>query len=209
MGLFVTGTDTDVGKSVASSWLLHQLRGYYWKPVQSGLQGETDRQMVMRLSGLPGDHFLQERYSLQLPRSPHEAARKEGVTIQLTDFCMPSTPAPLVVEGAGGVMVPLNEHHLMVDLMVHLQLPVVLVCRTALGTINHTLLSLQALRHRGLTVVGVILNGEGDEENLQAIKNYGNVKILAHIPKLSPLDQSNLARIPPLCNDWPQCLSLT
>lgn len=205
-GVFVTGTDTDVGKSVASAWLVRRLDGCYWKPVQSGLAGESDTAMVARLSGLPVERFYPSRHRLQAPRSPHEAARKEGVVIGLGDFRLPDAPGPVVVEGAGGVLVPLNQEAFMVDLMGQLGLPVVLVCRTALGTINHTLLSLEALRSRGVTVAGVILNGAPDPENRQAIASFGRVAILADIPHLPQLDEHTLGQIVPACGDWRQRL---
>ncbi|MBF0310067.1 MAG: dethiobiotin synthase [Magnetococcales bacterium] len=184
-GCFVTGTDTGVGKSVAAAWLVRELDGDYWKPVQCGLEdGEGDGERVARLAGVAGERIHPERYRLNLPRSPHEAAAREGITIRLSDFVLPQSVRPLVVEGAGGVLVPLNDHDFMVDLMRHLGLPVALVARTALGTINHTLLSLEALRRRGVEVAGVILNGDPDVDNRAAICRYGQVEVLGEIPVL-------------------------
>ncbi|MBF0584797.1 MAG: dethiobiotin synthase [Magnetococcales bacterium] len=195
-GFFVTGTDTGVGKSVASAWLLHRWDGNYWKPVQSGAGTEEgDTAVVQRLSGLPAERFHPPAYTLALPRSPHEAANHEGITIRMDHLKLPNaTPRPWVVEGAGGIMVPLNENHLMLDLMVQLELPIILVARTTLGTINHTLLSLAALRSRNLTIAGVILNGVPDHENRRAITHYGQVAILADIPLLQPLERTQLLR---------------
>lgn len=192
-GFFVTGTDTGVGKSVISAWLLHRWEGIYWKPIQSGAGfEESDTAFVQRLSGLPADRFHPSAYTLALPRSPHEAARHAGVTIRMEQLTLPAAPQPWIVEGAGGIFVPLNETHFMLDLMVQLGLPVILVARTTLGTINHTLLSLAALRSRGLMVAGVILNGRPDVENRRAIVQYGQVTILAEMPVLQPLDQESL-----------------
>ncbi|MBF0185683.1 MAG: dethiobiotin synthase [Magnetococcales bacterium] len=196
-GYFVTGTDTGIGKTVVSAWLVHHLAAAYWKPVQSGAGPgeEGDREVVGRLSGVAAERLHPSTYCLALPRSPHEAARQEEVTISLQALHLPEERRPLIVEGAGGVLVPLNERELMVDLMVHLALPVLLVARTQLGTINHTLLSLHCLRHAGLTVAGVILNGAADRENRLAIEHYGQVPILAELPWLQPLDWQRLLAV--------------
>lgn len=193
-GWFVTGTDTGVGKSVAAAWLVRGLGAAYWKPVQSGLDGEGDAEVVAQLGRPTMIH--PSTYLLDAPLSPHEAARQQGITIDLAAFRLPTGPRPLVVEGAGGVLVPLNREALMVDLMQQLGLPVILVCRTTLGTINHTLLSLEALRRRGLAVTGVILNGPRDETNQEAITHYGRVTVLAHLPPIDPLTPASLAAIP-------------
>ncbi len=196
-GFFVTGTDTGVGKSVVSAWLLHRWEAAYWKPVQSGAGSgeESDTAFVRRLSGLPEERFHPPVYTLALPRSPHEAARKEGVEIRLERLQRPVDHRPLVVEGAGGILVPLNDQQTMLDLMAQLGLPVILVARTTLGTINHTLLSLACLRSRGLTVAGVILNGNPDPDNRQAIGHYGQVTILAELPLLQPLTREGLLEV--------------
>ena len=193
-GFFVTGTDTGVGKSVACAWLLHRWRAAYWKPIQAGFGAEeaTDTAFVQQLSGLPEQRFHTPAYTLALPRSPHEAARKEGIVIRMDRLRCPTESRPLVVEGAGGIMVPLNESHFMLDLMEQLALPVILVARTTLGTINHTLLSLACLRSRGIALAGVILNGPSDPENRQAIRHYGQVEILAEIPRFHPLEREAL-----------------
>lgn len=195
-GWFVTGTDTGVGKTVASAWLVHHLDGDYWKPVQSGLEGETDVAAVLRLSGASPGRMHPSAHVFKAPLSPHAAAALEGVTIDLADFRLPATGRPLVVEGAGGVLVPLNGEALMVDLMVRLALPVVVVSRTALGTINHTLLTLEALRHRGLEVAGVVLAGPPNPGNREAIREYGRVAILGEIPPLEPLTRGAIAALP-------------
>ena len=191
-GFFVTGTDTGVGKTVACAWLVQQMAGVYWKPIQAGLTGESDTAVLQRLCMLPDNRILPPVYELTHPRSPHEAAQRDGVVISLAAMPRPWSARPLIVEGAGGVMVPLNDNAFMVDLMVHLALPVVLTARTTLGTINHTLLSLECLRQRGLQVAGVILNGPPDPQNRHAIHTYGSVEILAEIPPLNPLNRSSL-----------------
>ncbi len=193
-GFFVTGTDTGVGKTVVSAWLVQRLSAAYWKPIQSGLEEESDSNVVGRLtSGL----IIPEACRLRAPLSPHEAARRDGVVLNLVDFVLPESEHPLVVEGAGGVMVPLNDQGvLMVDLMAGLGLPVILTARTALGSINHTLLSLEVLRNRRVPVAGVILSGPPNLVNREAIVRFGAVRVLAEIPWLAPLSATTLAAVP-------------
>jgi dethiobiotin synthetase len=195
--LFITGTGTDVGKSVVSAMLLAGTRGFYWKPVQSGLDPSSDSQWVRHVTGLPSAHFLPETYRLKNPLSPHAAAALDGVRIELSAFRFPAlpSPGPLIVEGAGGVLVPLNERHFMLDLIVQLALPVLVVAASRLGTINHTLLTLQALRGRGATVAGVIMNGPADESNRRAIEHYGDIPVVAHIEPLPAMTPEALRAI--------------
>jgi dethiobiotin synthase len=193
--VFVTGTDTDVGKSVVSAWLLRKIGGDYWKPIQSGLAGESDLLVVKRLSGLAEDRFHLSTFNLTQPLSPHASAALDGVEIKLDDFALPESKNPIIVEGAGGLLVPLNEQDFIIDLIQKLALPVVLVARSGLGTINHTLLSLQLLRQRGVAIAGVVLNGELNPGNRDAIIKYGKVDIIAEIPKLDPLNTQTLSAI--------------
>jgi dethiobiotin synthetase len=205
MQLFVTGTDTNIGKTIVSAWLALHLHADYWKPVQSGLDdGETDPACVQRLAGLPPQNILRPVYSLREPLSPHEAAHREGITIDMAAIDRPQTARHLVVEGAGGVLVPLNDHAMIVDLIRHLGLPAVLVARSTLGTINHTLLSLRALRQFGVPVLGVILNGPPMPHNRTAIEQFGKVTVLAEIPPLDPLNTAALQAIKPRLpfNEW-------
>lgn len=196
-GFFITGTDTDVGKSVASAYAQLHLDGNYWKPIQSGLEDETDTQFVKRLTSFDDDRFLPSRFELNAPLSPHAAAKLDGVTIELSDFSLPESSRPLIVEGAGGVMVPLNDRSFMIDLMATLKLPTIIVARTALGTINHSLLTISVMRLAGISIAGVILSGEPNEGNKEAIMQYGNVKILAEIPHLSDLSMDHLLSLSP------------
>lgn len=202
----MTGTDTDVGKSVACCWALLHLNGAYWKPIQSGLEPETDTQAVKRITSFDEDRFFPSRYELNEPLSPHAAAKIDGVRIDLNDFSLPESPHPLIVEGAGGVMVPLNEQNFMIDLMARLKLPVIITARSTLGTINHTLMSISLLRLSGVSIAGVILNGPLNEGNRQAITEYGNVKILGEIPLLDDLSKDSLLAIKPSIpvNEWGQ-----
>ena len=196
-GFFVTGTDTDVGKTVVSAWLVARLGACYWKPVQAGNHPETDSAIVRRLSDAPPDRILPEAYVLLEPIAPHEAARRAGVTIDMQKLAPPPCDRPLVVEGAGGLMVPLTDRAFVIDLAHELDLPVVLVTRSTLGTINHTLLSLEAIRRRGLHLAGVVVNGPETPHNRAAIERYGQVEIIAEIPWLDQMTAASLKAIEP------------
>lgn len=190
---FVTGTDTNVGKTVVSAMLTLGLGAAYWKPIQSGLDPISDTDYVRQVTGLDESHFCPERYQLTEPLSPHASARIDGVRIDLQDFQLPSTSKPhLIVEGAGGLMVPLNETHYVIDLIQALQLPVCLVCRSTLGTINHTLLSLLQLRRMEIPILGVILNGPRNPGNREAIAHYGQVPILGEVERLEEVNPQTL-----------------
>ncbi|MEM8605050.1 MAG: dethiobiotin synthase [Cyanobacteria bacterium P01_H01_bin.121] len=190
---FVTGTDTSVGKTVVSALLTLGLQGAYWKPIQSGLDPIGDTDYVRKVTGLPDDHFFPERFKLTQPLSPHAAAAIDGVSISLDDFELPATAKPyLIVEGAGGILVPINNQYYILDLIQHLKLPVVLVARSTLGTINHTLLSLKCLRQARIPVVGVILNGPKNPGNAAAIETYGKVSILAEIELMETVEPAML-----------------
>jgi dethiobiotin synthetase len=182
---FITGTDTDVGKTIASALLTLGLDSHYWKPVQSGTPTDTD--FLRRATGLDPARFFPERHRLIQPLSPHAAARIDGIEISLADFQLPLVEK-LIVEGAGGLLVPLNDQDLMIDLIQQLNLPVCLVTRSTLGTINHTLLSIAALRQTQIPILGVIINGPKNQSNRDAIAHYGKVPILA---ELEPLSQIN------------------
>jgi len=196
-GYFVTGTDTNVGKTVLSALLVAALEATYWKPVQTGSSEGTDRESVRRWAEATDDRLLAERYCFAPPVSPHLAAREAGVRISLDAFEFPEAPPnrTWIVEGAGGVVVPLNEREVMRDLMVRIGFPVVVAARTALGTINHTLLTLAALRETQLAVCGVVLIGEENAENRRAIEHCGNVCVIGHIPVLERIDRAALLRV--------------
>ncbi len=188
---FITGTDTGVGKTVVSAMLcaaFPELR--YWKPIQCGIEPSTDRADVARWAGLTPDRLPAEAFRLDLPASPHVAAAAAGITIAMDQLRAPD--GKVLAEGAGGVMVPINDRQTMLDLMGSLGLPVILVARTALGTINHTLLSLEALRHRGLRVAGVVLNGTPVPTTTATIRAWGKVAILAELPPLAELNPTAL-----------------
>jgi len=196
-GYFVTGTDTNVGKTVLSALLVAALDAVYWKPVQTGAIEGTDRESVRRLAEAPEERLPLERFRFNPPVSPHLASRAAGVQISLDDLQLPDAPAnrKWIVEGAGGVMVPLNERDLMRDLMHRIGFPIIIASRTALGTINHTLLTLAALREARLPICGIALIGDENVDNRRAIEHYGNVSVIGHIPILDDLNRAALLEV--------------
>jgi dethiobiotin synthetase len=196
-GFFVTGTDTDVGKTLVAAWLLTRLDASYWKPVQAGVMPETDSSVVRRLAEIEPDRILPEAYVLPEAIAPHEAARRAGIAIDMAKFVPPVSDRPLVVEGAGGLMVPLTDTAYVIDLAAELHLPLILVARSTLGTINHTLLSLEAIRRRGLPLAGVVINGPETPHNRAAIERYGQAEVIAEIPWLDVVNRSTLLTIEP------------
>lgn len=186
----VTGTGTGIGKTVFAAALTAALSGIYWKPVQAGLDGESDSEAVTRLSGRP---VLPEAYRLALAASPHRAAAEEGVRIDPGRLVLPHTNEPLVVEGAGGLMVPLNEEALFIDLFARWRAPLILCAATALGTINHSLLSLEAIRRRDIPLLGIAFVGGAQPESETIICRLGQVKRLGRMPPVSPLNRAALA----------------
>lgn len=188
--LIVTGTDTGIGKTVLSAGLTLALGASYWKPVQSGLEEASDSETVAALSGRP---TLPEAYRLARPASPHLSAAAEGVAIDLDRLALPPVAGPLVVEGAGGVMVPLTRQATFLDLFARWGAPVILGARTALGTINHTLLSLAALRGAGCAVLGVVFLGPPAPEVEATITEMGRTPRLGGIAPLAPLTRATLA----------------
>lgn len=191
--IVVTGTDTEIGKTVLAAALADQLGACYWKPIQSGLDGETDSEIVARLVGLSSDRILPERYRLKTPVSPHQSAAIDGVDLDARELVVPDTGGrPLVIEGAGGLMVPLDPSTLYIDVFARWRIPVVLCARTTLGTINHSLLSVEALRRRDIDVLGIAFIGDGHPESERAICEVGRVRRLGRLPRLSPLTQGTL-----------------
>lgn len=191
--IVITGTDTDVGKTVFAAALTGALNAHYWKPVQAGLAPSADRDSVATLSGVPASHILPEAYRLATPCSPHRAAEIDGVTIDPLRLTPPEINGPLVVEGAGGVLVPVTRELVFADLFARWGCPVVLVARTALGTINHSLLSIEALRQRGVPVLGIAFVGDENADTEATIAHLGRVKRLGRLPRLDPLNADTLA----------------
>jgi dethiobiotin synthetase len=190
--IIVTGTDTGIGKTVFAAGLTRLLDGYYFKPVQAGLEEETDTAVVQRLSGLPAWRCLSEVWRLTTPASPHLAAERDGVVIDPEALTFPVLDRPLIVEGAGGLMVPLTRDVLYIDVFAAWRTPVVLCARTALGTLNHTLLSLEALQRRGIPILGIALIGDAHADNERTLREMGRVPILGTLPLLNPLTPQSL-----------------
>lgn len=195
-GFFITGTDTNVGKTVLAALLCAALPGRYWKPIQTGACEGTDRQSIKHWTGMDDALLLPEAYVFDDPVSPHLAAQRSGREIVLDDIELPSSNSmPLVVEGAGGVMVPINARLFMTDLMRHLALPAILAARSTLGTINHTLLSVECLRGAGIEIQGVVLIGPENTDNKAAIERYGNIQVIGQIPMLEAINRTTLSAV--------------
>jgi dethiobiotin synthase len=202
-GIFVTGTDTGIGKTIVSAALVCALREKenvcYWKPVQTGIEEDNDTETVKKLANCRDEEIFDKGFRLEKPLSPHLSARLANVEITIEKVLRFTTDFPSerfwIVEGAGGVLVPLGESELMIDLIKALSLPLLIVARSGLGTINHTLLTLEALRNRNLEICGVIMNGEQNDENRKAIEHFGKTCVLAQMPKFEKLEFESL-------NDW-------
>jgi dethiobiotin synthetase len=195
--LFVTGTDTSVGKTVLSALLVAALDAVYWKPIQTGATEGTDRQTVMKFAEIPEEQTLPETYLFNPPVSPHLAARMAGARIDLARIRKPAITSgrPLVVEGAGGVLVPVNDSDFMLDMICALGMPVVVAARSALGTINHTCLTVGALRDAGASVKGVVTIGAENRNNEEAIATYSGVPIIGRIPQLDSISRRVLLEV--------------
>lgn len=199
-GLFITGTGTGVGKTVVAAALMHRYREIaplrYWKPIQTGIERDDDTATVRYLGGCKDDEVLNDGIRLSGPVSPHLAAELNQTKIHIQELMCTLErfdATNWIIEGAGGVLVPLNESELMIDLMIQLQLPVLVASRAELGTINHTLLTLEALRARALRVAGVVMVGVRNASNRDAIEHYGNVAVLGEMPEIPNLTAEALA----------------
>jgi dethiobiotin synthase len=194
-GLFVTGTDTGVGKTVVSAALVHRYRGSgpvaYWKPIQTGIEQDDDTAEVARLAACRPDEILNAGVRLRRPVSPHLAAQLAGTKIEvrrvLDHILGDQRKAFWIVEGAGGLLVPINDTQSVGDLMINLTFPIVIAARSALGTINHTLLTIEALKRRSLWPMGVVMVGDRNADNRAAIEKYGQVPVLGEMPFFDPL----------------------
>jgi dethiobiotin synthase len=191
-GYIVSGTDTGIGKTTVAAMLVLALDALYWKPIQSGTQDGTDMQRVRALTLLPDDRFLAERYVLSQPLSPHRAAELDSVAIEPKLLAVPAAARTLLIEGAGGLMVPITRRLLQIDLFAEWGLPIILCARTALGTINHTLLSIEALRSRRLQLHGLIFVGDDNPDNMRTIAEFSDARILGHVPWLQSIDRAAL-----------------
>jgi dethiobiotin synthetase len=194
--LFVTGTDTSVGKTLLSALLVAALDAIYWKPIQTGATEGTDRQTVIKLAEIPEVQTIPESYCFDPPVSPHLAAQASGVTIDLARIRVPAkVDKPVIAEGAGGILVPINDSDLMLDLARHLGFPILIAARSALGTINHTLLTVRALRCAKLRIKGVVMIGNRNKDNERSVEQFGAVPVVGSIPWLDKIDRETLLQV--------------
>ena len=194
MRLFVTGIGTEVGKTVISAILTEALEADYWKPVQAGDLDYSDTHKVKDLVSNSNSVFHCETHALNHPMSPHAAAERDGVEISLNDFKIPHTDNNLVIEGAGGLMVPLNKRDCMIDLIEGLGVEAVLVSRNYLGSINHTLLSVEALKSRGIAIKGIIFNDEENAETESVILEMTGLQCLGRVGMIEDLSKESVAK---------------
>jgi dethiobiotin synthase len=201
-GLFITGTDTSVGKTVVAAGLMHRYRPQfplrYWKPIQTGVEQDDDTGVVRTLGSCAPHELFDRGYRIQRPLSPHLAARLSDTRIRISEveswLAGEADTARWLIEGAGGVLVPINDWEMMIDIMVHFSMPVLVVARSILGTINHTLLTLDAVRSRGVEVAGVVMVGDKNSENREAIERFGRVHVLGEMPRLEHLTTETVGR---------------
>lgn len=192
---FVTGIGTEIGKTITSAIITEHLKADYWKPIQSGDLHQSDTMKVEALISNSKTKFHAEAYRLTQPFSPHYSAALDGVEISLDAIVLPRTENNLVVEGAGGLMVPLNQKDLIINLIQKLGLEVILVSKNYLGSINHTLLSIEALNARNIAIKGIIFNGEANEASESIIKNMTSLNVIAHIPVLQTVSKESVKRV--------------
>ena len=193
--LIICGTDTDVGKTLISSFFVRGLKSFYWKPIQSGIETETDSQSILRLSGIKKEKILKEAYIFEKPVSPHWAAEIDGKKIDINLLDLPKIDDSIVIETAGGLMVPITRNFLQIDQIRKWNLPVMIVCRSSLGTLNHTLLTIEALKKRNIKILGLIINGEKHLDNPKTLREFSKLPIIAEFPRLSNIDKNNLDRL--------------
>lgn len=182
---FVTGIGTGIGKTLVSAILVRKLKASYWKPIQAGNLERTDSDIVCELASYNyTPKIIREAYLLKNPMSPHAAAQLDNVRIDLNTITLPHSDSPLIIEGAGGALVPLNDHHLVINLIEKFAIPVIIVSRFYLGSINHTLLTVEAFKSRNLAIAGIIFNGVPNPDSEEAILKFSKVKKLGHIPDM-------------------------
>lgn len=192
MNFFVTGIDTDSGKTLASAILCEFLQADYWKPIQAGLPRDTDT--VQSLISNSKTFFHPEHYLLTMPASPHASAKAEGKKLNISDIEIPFTRNHLIIEGAGGCLVPINEQDFVIDLAATFNCSVILVADLYLGSINHTLLSANLLQQKELNVKGIIFNGQPNPESEKIILHHTKFKKLLHILPEKTVNQETVKK---------------
>ena len=195
-GFFITGTDTGVGKTFFASILMKKYNFDYWKPIQTGKFIENDTFYIKQNIGIKKNRFHEPIYSFKKPLSPHLASSYEKISINMKKIKKPNSNRPLIIEGAGGILVPLNKKNLLIDLIKKCKFPVIVVSKSILGTINHTLMTLEILKKNKINIFGVILNNiknkkEGDE-NAKSIEDFGNIKVLGQISSINNVTKKKI-----------------
>ncbi|RKR83918.1 dethiobiotin synthetase [Mucilaginibacter gracilis] len=193
--IFITGIGTGIGKTIVSAIVVEKLKADYWKPIQAGDLDNSDTLLVKSLVSNTVSVFHPETYRLTQPYSPHKSAQLDGLVINMTQIIAPQTKNQLIIEGAGGLMVPLNNSFFMIDLIKQLDAEVILVSKNYLGSINHTLLSIDALKHKGIPVKGIIFNGDADESTQTVILNYSNAPLLCNLPQMPVVNKASISSI--------------
>tara|TARA_B100001769_G_C21900735_1_gene486388 strand:- start:41 stop:694 length:654 start_codon:yes stop_codon:yes gene_type:complete len=188
----ICGTDTDIGKTMISAFFVRGLNSYYWKPIQSGIESDTDSKTVEKISKVNKTKIINESYIFKNPVSPHWAAEMDGKIINFKQLNIPKVKGSLIVETAGGLMVPITRSYLQIDLIKKWSLPVILVCKSSLGTINHTLLSIEALKKRNIKILGLVINGPKHLDNPKTLKDFSGLPIIAEFPSIQKVDSKNL-----------------
>src|ERR1700733_5661205 len=190
--IFVTGIGTGIGKTIVSAILVEKLKADYWKPIQSGDLDDSDTNKVKSLVSNHISRFHEETYRLSQPFSPHKSAAIDGITIDPKKIVTPVTDNRLIIEGAGGLMVPLNSNFLMIDLIKQLKAEVILVSQNYLGSINHTILSIYALKKEEIPIKGIIFNGVKDIYSKDFILEYSYLECLGHIPQYETIQKRTI-----------------
>ena len=188
----ICGTDTDIGKTLISSFFVRGLNSFYWKPIQSGIESQTDSQIVEKLSRSNREKIIKEAYIFTKPLSPHWAAEIDQQTINFEMLRLPKVNGSLIVETAGGLMVPITRNFLQIDQIKKWDLPVILVCKSSLGTLNHTLLSIEALQRRNINILGLVINGEKHLDNPKTLVKFSGIPIITEFPFIKEIDSNNL-----------------
>ena len=181
--IFVTGIGTGVGKTVVSAVLVEALKADYWKPVQTGMEFGTDSERVTKLISNEQSVFHPERYCFKAPIAPHASAKEENTSIDFESINLPQTNNTLIIEGAGGLMVPLNEKYFMIDLITRFNVEAVLVVQNYLGSINHTLLSIEAMKSRNINILGIVVSGTENKASEEIILEHSKLKLLGRIQR--------------------------
>ncbi len=187
----ICGTDTDIGKTLISSFFVRGLNSFYWKPIQSGIESQTDSQTVERLTKVSREKIIKEAYVFTKPLSPHWASEIDQKTINFDMLRLPEVKGSLIVETAGGLMVPITRNFLQIDQIKQWGLPVILVCKSSLGTLNHTLLSIEALKRRNIEILGLVVNGEKHLDNPKTLVEFSGIPLITEFPYIKKIDSNN------------------